>query len=78
MQHSVPNEALKFVLVLVQVVTSSDSLKILHWGFPGGPVGKTPHSQCRGPGFNPWSGNYAAIKRSHATTKIQCSQINIF
>ena len=25
--------------------------------FPGGPVAKTPHSQCRGPGFAPWSGN---------------------
>ena len=25
--------------------------------FPGGPVGKTPHSQCRGPEFDPWSGN---------------------
>ena len=25
--------------------------------FPGGPVVKTPRSQCRGPGFNPWSGN---------------------
>ena len=25
--------------------------------FPGGPVGKTPCSQCRGPGFDPWSGN---------------------
>ena len=25
--------------------------------FPGGPVGKTPHSQCRGPGFGPSSGN---------------------
>ena len=25
--------------------------------FPGGPVVKTPHSQCRGPGFDPWSGN---------------------
>ena len=25
--------------------------------FPGGPVAKTPHSQCRGPGFDPWSGN---------------------
>ena len=22
--------------------------------FPGGPVGKTPRSQCRGPGFDPW------------------------
>ena len=25
--------------------------------FPGGTVAKTPHSQCRGPGFNPLSGN---------------------
>ena len=27
------------------------------WNFPGGPVVKTPCSQCRGPGFNSWSGN---------------------
>ena len=26
--------------------------------FPGGPAAKTLHSQCRGPGFDPWSGNY--------------------
>ena len=25
--------------------------------FPGGPVAKTPRSQCRGPGFAAWSGN---------------------
>ena len=25
--------------------------------FPGCPVAKTPRSQCRGPGFDPWSGN---------------------
>ena len=25
--------------------------------FPGGPVAKTLHSQCRRPGFNRWSGN---------------------
>ena len=25
--------------------------------FPGGPVGKTPCSQCSGPGFDLWSGN---------------------
>ena len=24
--------------------------------FPGGPVVKTPCSQCRGPGFESWSG----------------------
>ena len=37
-------------------------LKILHNNvqtedFPGGPVAKTPCSQCRGPGFDPWLGN---------------------
>ena len=25
--------------------------------FPSGTVDKTPCSQCRGPGFDPWSGN---------------------
>ena len=25
-------------------------------GFPGGPAAKTPRSQRRGPGFNPWVG----------------------
>ena len=25
--------------------------------FPGGPVVKTPRFQCRGRGFDPWSGN---------------------
>ena len=25
--------------------------------FPGGPVVRTLHSHCRGPGFDPWSGN---------------------
>ena len=33
--------------------------------FPGGPVAKTPHSQCRGRGFDPWSGNWIP----HATAK---------
>ena len=27
------------------------------WDFPGGPMAKTPHSQCRGPRFNPWLAN---------------------
>ena len=46
--------------------------------FPSGPEAKTLHSQCMGPGFDPWSGNlipYAATKSSHAATKTQCSQI---
>ena len=48
----------------------------LHWShpletlirdLPGGPVVKTPYSQCKSSGFDPWSGNYmphAATKRS--------------
>ena len=32
--------------------------KSFWWGdFPGGAVDKTPRSQCREPGFNPWTGN---------------------
>ena len=26
------------------------------WDLPGGPVAKTPRSQCKGPVFDPWSG----------------------
>ena len=37
-------------------VTGGSDLKCSR-GFPGGPVGKTPHSQCRGPGFDPRLGN---------------------
>ena len=33
------------------------TIKIVIADFPGGPVVKTPHSQLRGPGFDPWSGN---------------------
>ena len=34
-----------------------DVLEFTPGDFPGGPVGKTPSSQCRGPEFDPWSGN---------------------
>ena len=40
--------------------------------FPGGPVAKTPCSWCKGPGFNPRSGNYFP----HATIKTLHSQIS--
>ena len=33
------------------------SLKFISGDFPSGPVAKTQSSQCRGPGFNPWSGS---------------------
>ena len=42
--------------------------------FHGPPVGKTPCFQCRGPGFDPWSGNYIpqmATKNRHAIPKIK-------
>ena len=32
-------------------------LKVMIWEFPGSLVVRTPHSHCREPGFNPWSGN---------------------
>ena len=54
--------------------------------FPGGPVAKTLSSQCRSPGFEPWSGNYVPhaatrslmplLKISLTTTKTQYSQTN--
>ena len=62
------------------------------WDFPGCPVAKTLHSQCRDPGFDLWSGNWiphVATKSSHAdkdpahatkipraTTETRHSQIN--
>ena len=39
-------------------------LKIHEGDFPGG---QTPHSQCQGPGFDPWSGNYIP----HAATNFK-------
>ena len=38
-------------------INFSVNLKLLLRDFPGGPVGKTLHSQCRGPEFDPWLGN---------------------
>ena len=40
------------------------------------PVAKTPHSQCRGPRFNPWSGNpilHATMKKLQVTTQLKIS-----
>ena len=39
--------------------------------FPSVPVAKIPHSQGRGPGFNPWSENQIP----HAATKISVSSV---
>ena len=42
------------------------------WDFPGGPVAKTPSSQCKGPRFDPWSGTRShmlQLNSLHATSK---------
>ena len=41
--------------------------------FPGDPAVKTPSSQCRGPGFDPWSGNY----KPHARLRVCMWQLKI-
>ena len=49
-----------FTLSLYVKEAAGGSLYLLETvllGHPGGPVAETPHSQCRGPRFNPWSGN---------------------
>ena len=38
-------------------------------GLPCGPVAETPSSQCRGQGFDSWSGNYIPHANWHAPTK---------
>ena len=44
---------------------ASNPIKNESGEFPGGPLAKTPYSQCREPGFDPWSGiPHAATKRS--------------
>ena len=47
-----------FILSLLSCTNiCSFSNKKQWWDFPGGPAAKTPCSQCRGPWFDPWSGN---------------------
>ena len=38
-------------------MVSKLQLKLPPGDFPGGPVAKTPCSQCKGPELDPWSGN---------------------
>ena len=45
-----------------------DGITIAPKDFPSGPVATTLHSQCRGPGCNPWSGSYIP----HAASKVLC------
>ena len=47
-----------------KLTTEFDSFSYLR-DFPNGLGAKTPYSQCKGPGFYPWSGNWV----THAATK---------
>ena len=68
-------------------VGNGKELKTVEGGlFPGGPVAKTPQSQCRGTGFDPGRRTSShrpqlrvcllQLKILHAVTKTQHSQIN--
>ena len=54
--------------------------RLLFRDFPGGPVAKILHSQCRGPEFGPWSGNQIPTglnERSHMLQRrLLCGQRN--
>ena len=43
--------------MILKLIWKIKGSRITKKDFPGGPVVKTPHFQCRGPGFNPWLGN---------------------
>ena len=61
-----------------QLSTAAMCLIMQPWDFPGGPASKTPRFPCRGPRFNPQSGNqipHATSKSLHAITKTRHSQI---
>ena len=45
------------LLVLVCLIGIKGSKTMLLGDFPGGSVARGLHPQCRGPGFNHWSGN---------------------
>ena len=50
------NFACSWSLLLLLLLTREGSITTVG-DFPGGPVAKTPCSQCRAPRFKPWSGN---------------------
>ena len=47
-QHRVSTQRMMFIIVI---------LRVYSWDLSAGPVAKILSSQCRGPGFDPWSGN---------------------
>ena len=56
----------------INVIHHITKIKYNSKDFPGSPVAKTLHYQCKGPRFDLWLGNYipnAKTKSSLATTK---------
>ena len=49
-------DELKNLLMKVKEESEKADLKLNIQDFPRGPVAKTLWSQCRGPGFDPWTG----------------------
>ena len=68
----------------MQVSPTKQNPKPAPWDFPGDPVAKTLHSQCRGLRFYPWSGTRSHMQKLRvcmmqlhvpcAATKTQCRQ----
>ena len=50
------NQHTKWSFLTASVTCTEPEMKNV-WGFPGGPVVKTPQFQCRGHGCDPQSGN---------------------
>ena len=48
-----PRAPASHATILMSVTSKSNNMS----NFPSGPVAKTRHSQCSGPGFDLWSGN---------------------
>ena len=58
MDYTTLHSATKSILLGMVKADTSYMLKISQErDFPHGPLARTPCSQCRGLGFNPWSGN---------------------
>ena len=51
-------EAIGVLQVFIAADACFCSRVTVSWEFPGGPAVRTPSSHCRGPGFDPWLGNW--------------------
>ena len=60
-KHSLPRLNQEEIENINRPITSTEIETVMKnlptWDFPGGAVDKTLRSQCRGPRFDPWSGN---------------------